>query len=86
MHTNATRISGSVGHVLRIPADDLRVRLQRSVEQLGTRREETLELRTKSEGALKYFRNLVRESEKQRDVVSAVDLDSNPPGAAQGWH
>ena len=79
VHANSERISSAVREVLRFPADNLRVGIHRSVEQLGKRREETLRTKTESEVALKYFRNLVRDSEKQRDVVLAVDLDITPP-------
>ncbi|RYO82218.1 hypothetical protein DL766_006351 [Monosporascus sp. MC13-8B] len=78
VHANGQRISGSVRKVLRIPADNLRVGLQRSVEQLGTRRDETLKTRGESEVALRYFGNLVRNSAKQRAAVEAVDLDAHP--------
>ena len=82
VHTNSTRISNSVRKVLHIPADNLRVGLQRSVEKLGSRRDETLKVKAESDVALKYFSNLVRESAHQRRMVEAVDLDSQPPGMA----
>ncbi|KAL7626662.1 mitofusin [Parahypoxylon ruwenzoriense] len=81
VHSNSTRISGSVRKVLRYPADNLRVGLTRSVEQLGTRREETLKVRGESEVALKYFGNLVRESAHQRSLVEDIDLDAHPQGS-----
>lgn len=71
--------------VLRFPADSLRVGLQRSIEQLGSRRAETIRVKTESDVALKYFSNLARESARQRRIVEAVDLDGNPPGMA-GLH
>jgi mitofusin len=80
VHANGSRIAGSVRKVLRFPADSLRVGLQRAVEQLGSRKEETVKIRTESEVALKYFGNLVRESAKQRSMVENVDLDAYPPG------
>ncbi|KZL72577.1 transmembrane GTPase fzo1 [Colletotrichum tofieldiae] len=87
VHTNSTRISGSVRKVLRYPADNLRVGLEQSVKDLGKRREETLKVRQESEVALKYFGNLVRNSAQQRTVVEGVDLDAPPPGAvAAGLH
>ncbi|CAI4219033.1 unnamed protein product [Parascedosporium putredinis] len=82
VHSNSTRISGAVRKVLRYPADNLRLSLDQSVKELGTRRDETLKVRAESEVALKYFGNLVRKSSAQRDVVDAVDLESPPPGAA----
>ena len=78
VHANSTRISGSVRKVLRIPADNLRVGLQHSVESLSARREDTLRTRGESEVALRYFGNLVRNSAKQRAAVEAVDLDAHP--------
>ncbi|KAI0441698.1 hypothetical protein F4803DRAFT_522255 [Xylaria telfairii] len=78
VHANSTRIASSVRKVLRFPADNLRVGLTRSVEQLGSRRDETLKTRGESEVAFKYFRNLVRNSAHQRTLVSDVDLDAHP--------
>jgi mitofusin len=80
VHSNSTRIAGSVRKVLRFPADSLRVGLQRSVEQLGSRREETLKVHAESEVALKFFGNLARNSATQRNQVDAIDLDAQPPG------
>ncbi|KAI2626453.1 hypothetical protein GGR54DRAFT_628916 [Hypoxylon sp. NC1633] len=80
VHSNSIRISGAVGKVLRFPADNLRVGLTRSFEQLGTRREETLKVRGESEVALKYFGNLVRESAHQRSLVEDIDLEAHPQG------
>ncbi|KAI1293075.1 hypothetical protein F5Y03DRAFT_374805 [Xylaria venustula] len=78
VHANSTRIASSVRKVLRFPADNLRVGLARSVEQLGSRRDETVKTRTESEVALKYFGNLVRNSAHQRTLVADVDLDAHP--------
>ncbi|KAH7038259.1 transmembrane GTPase fzo1 [Microdochium trichocladiopsis] len=78
VHVNGARISSSVRKVLRFPADNLRVGLTRSFEQLGARREETLKVRGESEVALKYFGNLVRNSARQRAAVQEVDLDAHP--------
>lgn len=83
VHANATRVSSSVRKVLRFPADNLRLTLDRSVKELGERREDTLRVRGESEVALKYFGNLVRESAGQRDVVGEMDLENTPPGAAE---
>lgn len=83
VHANSTRIASSVRKVLRFPADNLRVDLTRSVEQLGSRRDETLKTRSESEGAFKYFSNLIRNSAHQRTLVADVDLDATPQGAAQ---
>ncbi|KAF3063666.1 Mitofusin FZO1 [Daldinia childiae] len=78
VHANSNRISSSVRKVLRYPADNLRVALSRSVEQLGKRQEETMKVRGESEVALKYFGNLVRESAHQRSLVEEIDLDAHP--------
>ncbi|KAI0481891.1 hypothetical protein F4859DRAFT_513027 [Xylaria cf. heliscus] len=78
VHANSTRIASSVRKVLRFPADNLRVGLTRSVEQLGSRRDETLKTRVESEVAFKYFSNLVRNSAHQRTLVADVDLDAHP--------
>lgn len=83
-HVNSTRISGSVRKVLRFPADSLRVGLQRSVEQLDSRRDETLRVKAESHEARKYFSNLVRVSDHERRAIANVDLDAHPPGMAGG--
>lgn len=84
VHSNSTRISGTVRKVLLIPANSLRVGLQRSVEQLDTRRDDTLRVRKESHDALKYFGNLVQRSAHQRHQIETVDLDGHP--GAQGGH
>ncbi len=71
--------------VLRFPADNLRVRLQRSVERLGIKREETLKARGESEVARKYFGNLVNQSAKLKSTVEAVDLEGPAPGVAAAY-
>ncbi|KAI0014794.1 putative mitochondrial fission protein [Xylariomycetidae sp. FL0641] len=81
VHANSTRIATSVRKVLRFPADNLREGLARSVEQLGSQRDETMKVRGESEVALKYFGNLVRNSAHQRTLVEEVDLDAHPQGA-----
>lgn len=80
VHTNATRISSSVRKVLRLPADNLRVSLDQSVKDLSAKREETVKVKFESERASKFFINLTRNSETQRNIVEAVDLDAPPPG------
>lgn len=82
VHQNSSRISGKVRKVLLIPANNLRVGLQKSVEQLGARRDETVKVRKESSDALRYFGNLVQRSAHQRQVVEGVDLDGHPPGMA----
>jgi mitofusin len=85
VHSNSHRISGTVRKVLLIPANSLRVGLQRSVEQLDTRRDETVKVRKESSDALRYFGNLVQRSAHQRRQVETVDLDAHPPGAQGGF-
>ena len=81
VHSNSNRVSGTVRKVLLIPANSLRVGLQRSVEQLDTRRDETLKIRKESSDAVRYFGNLIQRSGHQRRQVETVDLDGHPPGA-----
>ncbi|PMD59306.1 uncharacterized protein K444DRAFT_530559 [Hyaloscypha bicolor E] len=85
VHSNSDRISSSVRKVLRFPADNLRVGLQRSVEQLGNKREETRKVRMESEVARKYFGNLVNETVRIRNTVEGVDLEGPAPGVAGGY-
>lgn len=82
VHHNSHRIAGSVRKVLHTPKDHVVFNLQRSVEQLGQKREETLKVKRESHEALKYFTNLVRESGEQRSLVERVDLENHPAVAA----
>ncbi|KAL1882761.1 hypothetical protein VTK73DRAFT_886 [Phialemonium thermophilum] len=84
VHANSTRIAGSVRRVLRFPADSLRVGLQRSVEQLNSRRDQTLKVRSESNEALRFFGTLARDSARQRGQVESVDLEAHPPVAGAG--
>lgn len=56
--------------------------LNRSVEQLGKRREETLKVKKESHDALRYFTNLVRNSADQRTQIQGLDLENYPASAA----
>ncbi|TVY36597.1 Transmembrane GTPase [Lachnellula subtilissima] len=85
VHSNSDRISSSVRKVLRFPADNLRVGLQRSVEKLGSKREETRKIRGESEVARKYFGNLVNESGRVKHGVEGVDLEGPAPGVAGAY-
>lgn len=85
VHANSDRISSSVRKVLRFPADNLRVGLQRSVEQLGTKKEETKKIRMESDVARKYFGNLVNKTGRIKNTVEAVDLEGPAPGVAGGY-
>ncbi|KAH7140746.1 hypothetical protein EDB81DRAFT_948529 [Dactylonectria macrodidyma] len=80
VHTNASRISSSVRKVLRLPASNLRVSLERSVKDLDDKREDTIKVKGESERASSYFSSLVRKTEEQRGAVENVDLDAPPPG------
>lgn len=78
MHTNATRISGAVRTVLRMPADNLRIGLDHSVKDLNKKRDETVKVKSESEKASKFFRKLVGETQVQKNMVEGVDLDTPP--------
>jgi mitofusin len=84
-HANAYRMSTEVRKILRFPADNLRVGLQRSVESLAQRRAEVGKVKIESEVARKYFGNLVRESAEARRGVETVDLEGPAPGVAGGF-
>lgn len=85
VHANSTRVSSKARKLLLIPANNLRVGLQRSVEELGFKREDTRKVRTESEVARKYFANLVNETTKLRSSVEAVDLEGPAPGVAASY-
>lgn len=84
-HTNSARISSEVRKILRYPAEDLRTGLQKSVRQLGEKREERIKVKKESEVARKYFGNLVRESADGRRRCEDVDLEGPAPGIAGGY-
>ncbi|KZF26722.1 hypothetical protein L228DRAFT_216932 [Xylona heveae TC161] len=84
-HTNSNRIASEVRKVLRFPADNLRMGLEKNVENLGIRRDETEKIKRESEVARKYFSNLYRESRDLRRSVETVDLDGPAPGIAGGY-
>jgi mitofusin 2 len=79
-HSNSTRISSEVRRVLRFPAQQLNVDLQRGVEELQKRKEDVSKVKRESDIARKYFTNLVRESNDGRTRVEAVDLEGPGPG------
>ncbi|KAH0556759.1 hypothetical protein GP486_005450 [Trichoglossum hirsutum] len=85
VHQNSDRVAKEVRKILRFPADNLRVGLQRSVEKLTARREETTKVRGETEVARKYFGNLVRESGEIRGAVQSVDLEGPAPGIAGAY-
>ena len=84
-HSNANRISSEVRRVLRFPAQQLNVDLQRGVEELQKKKEDVSKVKRESEIARKYFGNLVRESNAGRRRVEAVDLEGPLPGSASTY-
>lgn len=59
--------------------------LQRSVEHLGAKREDTIKVKEESEVARKYFSNLVTRSARIGTSVEAVDLEGPAPGVAAAY-
>ena len=84
-HTNANRISGEVRRVLKFPAQQLSVDLQKGVEELRQKKEDKSKVKQESEIARKYFSNLVRDTGEGRRRVEAVDLEGPIPGAAGAY-
>ncbi|KAM5444262.1 mitofusin [Microsporum ferrugineum] len=82
IHSNASRISGEVGRVLRVPATRLQSTLQIATQELSKRKEEVEKIKAESEVARKYFSNLFRESTEHRRTVEQIDLDAQAPPAA----
>lgn len=78
-NSNALRISAEVRRALKGPANDVRIGLQRNVEKLQMKREETSKSRIEAEVARKYFGNLVRSSNNIRAGVQRIDLEATPP-------
>lgn len=76
VHKNSERVAGESRKVLRYPADQLRVGLHRSVEDIARKRESTRKAKKESDVAMKYFSNLVNESRTLASNVNAVDLES----------
>ncbi|PSN66279.1 hypothetical protein BS50DRAFT_554510 [Corynespora cassiicola Philippines] len=81
-HSNALRISSEIRRALKGPANDVRIGLQRNVETLQLKREETTKFKIEAEVARKYFANLVRNSNDLRQTVQRVDLEAAPPAIA----
>jgi mitofusin 2 len=71
--------------VLRYPAQQLAVGLQRGVEELQNKKEDVSRVKHESQVARKYFGNLVRESGEGQRRVEAVDLEGPLPGAAASY-
>jgi hypothetical protein len=85
-HQNALRISGEIRRALKGPANDVRIGLQRNVEKLQLKKEETSKIRMEAEVARKYFGNLVRSSNDLRQTVQRVDLEAAAPVIAGPMH
>jgi mitofusin len=83
-HQNALRISSEVRRALKGPANDVRIGLQRKIEKLQLKKEETTKVRIETEVAHKYFGNLVRSSNDLRQMVQRVDLEAAPPTECAG--
>lgn len=84
-HTNASRISAEVRRVLKFPAHQLAVDLQKGVEELRQKKEDVTRVKQESEIARKYFGNLVRDTSEGRRRIEAVDLEGPIPGAAGAY-
>ncbi|KAK2767043.1 mitofusin [Arachnomyces sp. PD_36] len=84
-HSNASRISAEVRRVLRVPASTLQTSMQRSMEELGKRKDEVVKVKHESEVASKYFSNLFRESVENKRTVEQVDLDAPLPGGLSSY-
>ena len=81
-HQNALRISSEIRRALKGPANDVRIGLQRNVEKLQLKKEETSKFKMEAEVARKYFGNLVRSSNDLKQTVQRVDLEAAPPAFA----
>ncbi len=84
-HSNATRISAEVRHVLRMPVRRLQAALQVATEDLAKRKEDVEKVKQESEVASKYFANLFRESSENKRTVEQVDLEAPLPGAMAAY-
>jgi hypothetical protein len=81
-HQNASRISSEIRRALIRPANDIRIGLQRNVERLQQKKEETAKIKIEAEVARKYFGNLVRNSNDLREGVRRIDLEAAPPAVS----
>ena len=78
-HSNALRISSEIRRALKGPAKDVQIGLQRNVEKLQLKKEETTKLKAEASDAKKYFSNLFRTSNELRQNVQRIDLEAAPP-------
>jgi hypothetical protein len=84
--SNALRISSEVRRALKGPANDVRIGLQRNVEKLQLKKEETNKIRAEASDAKKYFSNLFRQSSELRQTVQRIDLEAAPPAPVSLSH
>ncbi|KAK2055564.1 P-loop containing nucleoside triphosphate hydrolase protein [Colletotrichum caudatum] len=75
VHVNSARITDSVRRVLRVPAENMRVALDRSVRDLEHQRDQMNKLCDDSHFALKYFGNLVLASAAEAQIVEGIRLE-----------
>lgn len=80
-HLNSVRISSEVRRALKGPANDISIGLQRNVEKLQLKKEETSKISAEASDAKKYFANLFRQSSELRQTVQRIDLEATPPAA-----
>lgn len=80
------RISSEIRRALKGPANDVRIGLQRNVEKLQLKKEETSKIKMEADVARKYFGNLVRSSNDLRQTVQRVDLEAAAPVIAGPAH
>jgi len=78
-HQNALRISSEIRRALKTPANDVRIGLQRNVEKLQQKKEDTSRSMIDAGVAKKYFSNLVRNSNDLKQTVQRIDLEAAPP-------
>lgn len=81
VHSNANRISAEVRRILHMPAANLQSSLAHGIEDLANRRTEVGKAKGEGEVAYKYFSNLFRDSDENRNTVQQIDLDAPLPGA-----
>lgn len=80
VHSNASRISGEVRRILRLPATNLQASMAQDIENLARRKQEVSKVKQESEVATKYFANLFRDSSENRRTVEDLDLEAPLPG------
>ena len=85
-HQNALRISSEIRRALKGPANDVRIGLQRNVEKLQLKREETTKFKAEASDARKYFSNLFRQGNELRESVNRIDLEAAPPAPIAGMN